>query len=139
MMNSWFKSLTGAMTLTSIAFLAGLAQLILVVRFLPLEYAGFLPDNQPGQVALGMLPLLAMYGGWVWALLAAARSSRGGLIAALIYSVVMALAGLGNVLVFCGGPCAAWPVGDIIQWANLITGLVASAAIGLQLWRGRAC
>lgn len=136
-MNSWVKSLTGPITLSSIAFLAGLAQLMLFVRFLPLEYAGFLPEDQPGQVALGMLPLLAVYGGWVWALLAAARGSRGGLVAALMYGVVMALAGLGNVLVFCGGPCAAWPVGDIIQWANVTSGLVASVAIGAQLWRGR--
>jgi hypothetical protein len=137
-MNSWIKSLTGSMTLSSIAFLAGLAQLMLFVRFLPLEYAGFLPVDQPGQVALGMLPLLAVYGGWLWALLAAARGSRWGLIGALIYSLVMALAGLGNVLVFCGGPCAASPVGDIIQWANLISGMVCSAAIGLQLWQGHA-
>jgi hypothetical protein len=137
MMNSWVKSLTGTVTLSSIAFLAGLAQLMLFVRFLPLEYAGFLPVDQPGQVALGMLPLLAVYGGWVWALLAAARGSWWGLIAALIYSVVMALAALGNVLVFCGGPCAAQPVGDIIQWATVTTGLVASVAIGVRLRQGR--
>jgi len=59
-MNSWVKSQTGTVTLSSIAFLAGLAQLMLFVRFLPLEYAGFLPQDQPGQVALGMLPLLAV-------------------------------------------------------------------------------
>jgi len=77
MMNTWVKSLTGTMTLSSIAFLAGLAQRMLVVRFLPLEYAGVLPRDQPGQVALGMPPLLAVYGGWVWALLAAARQPMG--------------------------------------------------------------
>ena len=78
-MNTWFTSLRGALTLSSFAFLAGLAKLMLVARFLPLDFSGFLPDDQPGQVALEMLSLLAVYGGWVWALLAATRGSRRGL------------------------------------------------------------
>jgi hypothetical protein len=139
-MNTWFTSPRGALTLSAIAFVGGLAQLILIVGFVS-QFARFVREDQPGQVALVILFFLGFYGGWVWALMAAARGSRGGLIGALIFSLVLALLwSLPNIVVFCpaapfGSGCAAWPVGDIIQWAGLVVGLAASAALGLQLRR----
>jgi hypothetical protein len=139
-MGAWFTSVRGALTLAAIAFLGGLAQVILIVGFVS-EFARFVRQDQPGQLALVILVFLGYFGGWVWALLAAARGSRSGLIGALIFSLVLALLwSLPNIVVFCpaapfGSGCAAWPVGDILQWAGLVVGLAASAALGLQLRR----
>ena len=141
-MRTWILSLNGAITLSVIAFLTGLARLMLDMRFVS-EFADFM-GNQPGQVALVMLIFMAFFGGWVWALLAAVRGSRGGLIGALVCSLLLALGeGLTTVLVFCPTPCrTVSPLGDIIIWANLISGLAAAAALGLQLrqtrWREAA-
>lgn len=136
-MRTWFVSLNGAITLSVIAFLTGLARLMLDARFVS-EFANFMGDR-PGQVALVMLVFIAFFGGWVWALLAAVRGGRGGLIGALVCSLLLALGeGLTTVLVFCPTPCpTVSPLGDIIIWANLISGLVASVALGLQLRQAR--
>jgi len=136
-MRTWFTSLNAAIALSVIAFLTGLARLMLDARFVS-EFADFMGD-QPGQVALVMLVFIAFFGGWVWALLAAVRGGRGGLIGALVCSLLLALGeGLTTVLVFCPTPCpTVSPLGDIIIWANLISGLVAAAALGLQLRQTR--
>lgn len=131
-MKTWFMSLNGAIALSVIAFLTGLARLMLDVRFVA-EFANFM-GNQPGQVALVMLVFIIFFGGWLWALLALVRGSRGGLIGALVCSLLLAFGdGLTTVLVFCPTPCPTIsPLGDIIIWANLISGLVAAVALGLQ-------
>jgi hypothetical protein len=136
-MRSWLMSLNAAIALSVIAFLTGLARLILDVRFVS-EFANFMGD-QPGQVALVMLVFIAFFGGWVWALLVAVRGGRGGLIGALVCSLLLALGwGLATVLVLCPTPCpTVSPLGDIIIWANLIFGLVAAVALGLQLRQTR--
>jgi len=132
-MRSWFMSRNGAITLSVIAFLTGLARLMLDARFVS-EFADFMGD-QPGQVALVMLVFIAFYGGWIWALLVAVRGGRGGLIGALVFSLLLALGwGVTTVLVFCPTPCpTVSPLGDIIIWANLISGLAAAVALGRQL------
>ncbi len=136
-MSTRFMSLNGAIALSVIAFLTGLARLLLDARFVP-EFADFMGD-QPGQVALVMLVFIVFFGGWVWTLLAAVRGSRGGLVGALVFSLLLALGwGLSTVLVLCPTPCPTLsPLGDIIIWANLISGLVASIALGLQLVNAR--
>ncbi len=136
-MRSWFMSLNGAITLSVIAFLTGLARLMLDVGFVS-EFANFMGDR-PGQVALVMLVFIAFFGGWVWALLAAVRGGRGGLIGALVCSLLLALGwGLTTVLILCPTPCpTVSPLGDIIIWANLISGLAAAVALGLQLRQAR--
>jgi len=136
-MRTWLVSLNAAIALSVIAFVTGLARLMLDARFVS-EFADFM-GNQPGQVALVMLGYIAFFGGWVWALLAAVRGSRGGLIGALICSLLLAVGeGLTTVLVFCPTPCpTVSPLGDIIIWANLIFGLAAAFALGLQLRQPR--
>jgi len=136
-MSTWFMSRNGAITLSVVAFLTGLARLMLDARFVS-EFANFMGD-QPGQVAMVMLVYIVFFGGWIWALLAAVRGGRGGLIGALVFSLLLALGeGLTALLVFCPTPCPTIsPLGDIIIWANLISGLVAAAALGLQLRQQR--
>src|SRR5258708_39464811 len=91
-------SLNVAFLLSSVAFLTGIARLILDVRFVP-EVFNAMPENQPGQVALVIVLFVAFFGGWLWALLSSARASRRGLIALLIFDLLMAVSwGLSNLV-----------------------------------------
>jgi hypothetical protein len=138
MMKTSLLSFKVAILLSSIAFLTGIARLIIDVRFVP-EVFNAMPENQPGQVALVMALFVALFGGWLWALLAATRDSRRGLIALLIFNLLMAVAwGLSTLVAFCPTPCAvAWPLTDIVIWLNVIVGLIAAMAVVLY-WRSAA-
>lgn len=134
-MRAWLMSLNGAITLSFIAYVTGLALLLLVATY-DADFKNFIGErDQPGRVGLMMLLFMGIYGGWVWALLAAVGGSRVGLIVALILGLLIALGwSLQVILFFCPTPCpTGWPVGDIIVWSNLIFALLASAALGLQL------
>lgn len=95
-------------------------------------------QDQPATVALIVVWTMALFGGWIWALLVAARGGRGGLIAALILSLLSGILGALALLFLCPDGCAVWPLGSILVWAEMITGLAASLALGLQLRRKRA-
>ncbi len=128
-MKAWFTSLNGAVTLSVIALLTFVARAAGIDAML-LD----MTKDQAIEVALLMLWTMTLLGVWIWALLAAVRGRRGGVLAALIFSLLSALLSGLALLVFCAGKgCAAWPVGNIIIWAELITGLAASIALGLQL------
>lgn len=132
-MKKWFMSLNGAITLAVLALLTLLAYSFLFALFVASDEMG-IREDEPVTVALFMLWTMAVFGGWVWALLASVRGSRSGMIVALIFSLLSAFLGGFTLLVFCAGKgCAAWPVGNIIVWAGLVTGLVATVALGLQL------
>ncbi len=128
---TWFTSLNGAITLSIFAFLTMMARItFLDAMFVP-EIRIMLPEDRPASIVLMMLVYMVFVGGWVWSLLAATRGSRTGLIVSLIYCLFVALGGgLLTLLFLCP---AAWPVGNLIVWANLISGLVASFALGIQL------
>jgi hypothetical protein len=132
-MLAWFTSLNGAITLSIFAFLTMMARItFLDAMFVP-EFRNMLPEDRPAGIGLMMLVYTVFVGGWVWSLLATARSSRTGLIVSLIYCLFVALGGgLLTLLVFCPAGCAAWPVGNLIVWGNLISGLAASFALGIQ-------
>jgi hypothetical protein len=123
-----------AILLSSVAFLTGIARLILDVRFVP-EVFNAMPENQPSQAALVMVLFVALFGGWLWALLSATRNNRSGLIALLIFDLLMALGwGLSTVVAFCPTPCAvAWPLTDVVTWSNMIVGLLAALTVVLSL------
>jgi hypothetical protein len=129
-----FLSLNVTILLSGIAFLTGVARLILEVRFVT-EIVSAMPENKPGQVALVMLPIVMFFGGWLWALLAASRNNRAGLIAVLIFNLLLTFAwGLATAVAFCPTPCATVaPLTDIITWSNVIIGLIAAIAVGLYL------
>jgi hypothetical protein len=135
-MLAWLMSLNSAITFSIIAFLTMMARItFLDAMFVP-EFRDMLPEKRPASIALIMLVYMVFVGGWVWSLLAAARGSRIGLIVSLAYCLFVALGGgLLTLLVFCPAGCAAWPVGNLIVWANLISGLVASFALGIQFRR----
>ena len=132
------NSLKAALVLSVIGFLTGIARLILDVRFVP-DFVDMMPEDQPGQVAVGMLIFIAVFGVWLWVLLAAARESRRGLIALLLVNLVLVFAwGFATATAFCPMPCpVASPLTDIVTWANMIVGLAASAVAGFALVKSR--
>jgi uncharacterized membrane protein (DUF4010 family) len=136
-MNTRLLSLNGAVALSVIALLAVLARFTFLDALFVAEFRSGFSEDQPGPIAQSMLVYMALFGTWIWALLAATRGSRAGLITGLIFSLLLAFAfGLMTILVFCRpAGCAAWPVGNIIVWVALISGLAASIGLGLQLRR----
>lgn len=136
-MKNWFMSLNGAITLSVISLLAILARITFLDALFVSEFRRGFSADQPGPIALNMLGYMVFFGGWIWALLAATRGSRAGMIVALIFSLLLAFGGgLLTLLVFCGSAgCAVWPVGNIIVWVALIVGLAASIALGRQVWQ----
>jgi hypothetical protein len=128
------KSLDIAIILSGIAFITGVTRLILEVRFVP-EIVSAMPEDQPGQTAVLVFVFVLFFGGWLWSLVATVRSRRAGLIALLIFNLLLSLPwGLGTVVVFCPTPCdVAWPLTDVVAWSNVIAGLIAAVAIGFYL------
>jgi hypothetical protein len=133
-LNATSRSLNTTIVLSVLAFLTGIARLILDVRFVP-EVFSALPEDQPGQTALVILLFVVLDGGWLWALITAARSSRRGLIALLILNLILGFGwGLGTLVAFCPIPCqVAKPLTDMVTLSNVIVGLAAALAIGLYL------
>lgn len=136
-MKNRFTFLDGAITLSVLALLTLLARTIGLDAMFVLPGEMGVRQDQPATVALIVLWTMALFGGWIWALLVATRGSRGGLIAALVFSLLSGILGAFTLLVLCSGGCAVWPLGSILVWAELITGLAASLALGLQLRRKR--
>ena len=137
-MRNWLLSLNGAVTLGIIAFLTLMARLTFMDALYVPEFRLLLPENQPATLTLAMVVYMLLVGLWVWALLTSSRGSRAGLIASLLFSLLTAFGGgLLTLTALCPNGCAAPPVGDGIVWANLISGLVASLALGYQLTRTR--
>lgn len=134
-MKTWFTSLNGAITLSVIALLTFIGRTFLDYRYV---YDQFFP--RPGQAAVSILINMALFGGWIWALLAASRGSQGGLIATLIFNLLLLFGvAVGTLVAYCPSPCpTAWPLMEIANWANLITGLIAAVAVGLRLRAYRA-
>jgi hypothetical protein len=137
-MNNLHITLTSVMLLSGIAFLTGIARLMLDMRFVP-EVMNAMPETQPLQTGGVMLFFIVIFAGWLWALLAANRNSRGGLWTLLMFNLVIVLIwGLSTLLVFCPTPCwVAAPLTDIVTWANVIVGLLATIATGLYLNSGQ--
>jgi hypothetical protein len=133
-MKTWVVSLNGAVALTIVAFATLIARVTFLDALYVPEFRVMFPENQPAGIAVMIVIFMVFIGVWVWSLLAASRGSRGGLTVVLLYSLFTALGGgLITLTAFCPTGCAAPPVGDAIVWANLIVGLAASFALGLQL------
>ena len=132
-MLAWFTSLNGAIRFSIFAFLTMMARITFLDVMFVAEFRSMVPEDRPVSIALMMLWYMIFIGGWVWSLLSAARGTRTGVMVALIYSLFVALDGLLSLLFFCSDRCAAWPVGNLIVWLNLISGVVASLTLGIQL------
>ena len=129
-MKTWFTSLNGAITLSAIALLVFMGRTFVDFQFVFNSFAA-----TPGMAALTTVVYMALFGGWLWGLLAAVHGSRRGLIAALVFGLLLpVLTGIGTLLAFCPSPCrTAGGLMEIANWLNLVTGAIAAVAIGLHL------
>jgi hypothetical protein len=135
-MRNWFLSLNGAITLSVIALLTFLGR-----GFMDWRYEYPLQDPAGAWDIPGALVYMALSGGWIWGLLAAARGSRRGLIAILILALVLNVAlALATYFFFCPPwtDCEGWPNAWLWNWANLIAGLLAVVAVAFQLRRNQS-
>lgn len=135
-MRSGSVSRNAAVALGILALLTLLARLTFLDALYVPEFRAILPENQPVTIALMMLVYMVLVGCWIWSLLAAAQGSRVGAITSLLFSLLTAFGGgFFTLTTLCPAGCAAPPAGNVIVWANLVTGLAASAALIFQLAR----
>ena len=86
---------------------------------------------------LATLVNLAIFGGWIYALYAAAsRFSRSAMIANLFFNALLLIFGASTVITLCPSPCPiGWPVGEIIIWSNILIGIPAVVLAALAAFR----
>lgn len=133
-MKGWFTSRDGAFTLAVMALLAQLWWAFVDFQY---QYASLL--TSVGAVLLASLLYTALFAGWARALLGVMRGSRGALVAALIFNLLFLLViPVGGLVAYCPSPCQElWPLMELANWLNLVLGLLATAALALQLRRKR--
>jgi len=130
-MRNWLTSLNGAITLSLIALLTFLGR-----GFLDWRYEYPLQDPTGSWDTTLAFVYMVLAGLWIWSLLATARGRRGGLIVSLILALLLDVAlALATYFIFCPPwtGCQGWPNAWFWNWANLITGLLASAVILIRL------
>jgi len=135
-MKNWFTSLNGAITLSVTALLAEVWRGFLDAMFV------FPTDiGEEGFMHLSALIYTFLFAGWAWSLVAAARGSRRGLIATFVINgLVWLMIPVSTLLFYCPVDClaeAGWIFG-LANTLNLLFGLLAAIALGLQIWRGDA-
>ncbi len=127
----WLSSLNGTITLSVIALMSIVGRSFLDARYVLTED---MPNAGKGAIAGWALFVMVLVGGWVWALVAAAQGSRGGLIAALALALFTGLlAGAASLIAFRPIMPSAKPLGDIAIWSNLVFGLLAALSVWLRL------
>ncbi len=139
-MKTWFSSLSTAIMLSAIALLTELWRAWLDMLF---EYpSGTVHVEIDGASTLAVtLIYTAIFAGWAYSLHAATRSSRGALIATLVFNILIWLAmPVGWSAFYCTGDCSARAgiLYNIANWLNLIFGLLAVVALTWQLRPNKA-
>jgi len=124
----WFQSSNGVVLLSFLALLSLLFRSYTDTAYiLPGDYSGFGTNFS----ILWFFGYTAILGGWIWALVAAGKDSRGGLVTLLVYSIIVALVfGTISLLVF-----VSYPLEILIYGSNLLFGSIAFVSI---LFRVRA-
>jgi hypothetical protein len=123
-----------AIVFSYIALLAALAR-----TFLDYQYVysglGFNAMTSGGATLIN----LAMFGGWMYALLTSTRSSRRGMAVNLAFNALMLVFGVSTVVSLCPSPCpTGWPVGEITIWANVLTSILAVVLATMAVFRPAA-
>jgi hypothetical protein len=124
-------SLNGAITLSVIGLLTWLGRL-----FLDWAY-----EINGDDLTTLSLVFVAFVGGWIWAMLAAIRGSRRGLIACLIFALFLDVGfALAMYLFWCPPGCGGFPNSGLWlwTWAHLISGLLAAITLVFQLRQNKA-
>ena len=132
-MKTWFTSRDGAIVLSAIALLSEVWRGFLDAMFVFPNDIG--EENYMHLAALIYVFLFAL---WAWSLLAAARGSRRGLFGAFVINLLIWLIiPISTLLFYCPVDClaeAGW-IFSLANTLNLLFGLLAAVALGLQLLR----
>lgn len=122
----WFRSSNGVVSLSFLALLSLLFRSYMDTAYiLPGDYSGFGTNFS----ILWFFGYTAILGGWIWALVAAGKDSRGGLITLLVYSMVVSLGfGAVSLLTF-----VSYPVEILIFGSNILFGFIAFVSILFRL------
>lgn len=123
------RSPAGCIALSYVALVTLLVRSYTDTRYILVEDFG---DLGPGFVGIWITGYAALIGGWVWALLRAATADgRGAWTALLGFGLLTGLGfGAASLLAY-----ADLRVELLVYGANMIMGIAASAASGLQLRR----
>jgi hypothetical protein len=132
-MKTWFTSLHGALTLSVIALLTEAWRSFLDAMFV-------LPNDigDEGLLNLAAVVFTLLFAGWTWSLIVAGRGRRSGLIATFILNALVLLAiPVSWLFFYCPAACRAEAgIFNLANTLNLIFGLLAAIALGLQLRQG---
>jgi len=130
-MQSSHSMRTAALILSAAALLSFLARTFIDYRFVYAEL-GF----DVRTVGFSILIHLALFAGWIWALVAASHARRRGTYVLLGYNVLVVAFGLYTMTAFCPSPCkTGWPVGEITIWSNLLIGVAAALLAAMSVIR----
>lgn len=127
------KRSTTVVALSTLSLLLMLERVFVDFRYVALEMEpldAIMPFTAPYMVIAFLL-----FGGWIWALLASLRGARVALMALVGFSLLNLVFGLSTVAVLCPTPCqTAWPIADILVYAQLLVSPVAMVSAALA-WR----
>jgi hypothetical protein len=133
-MKNLFTSLNTAITLSVIALLTEVWRGFLDAMFVfPVDI------GDESLMQLAALAFTLIFAAWAWSLILASRGSRRGLIAAFVINALILLAiPVSWLFFYCPADCRA-EVGifNLANTLNLIFGLLAALALGLQFRRGQ--
>ena len=131
-MKNLIFSPNGAIVLSLLALLSNMWRGFLDAMYvLPHEY------GQEAVLQLAAIIFTVLFSGWAWALFAAWRGSRTGLIAASAINALVLLAiPIGWLLFYCPAECRAEAgVFNLANTLNLVFGLLAAVALAIQFRR----
>jgi len=131
-MKTWITSLSGAITLTTIALLTEVWRGFLdAMLTYPIDF------NDKTIMNIVAVVYTLIFAAWTWSLVVAKRGSRGGLLTVFVLNGLILLAiPVSALLFYCTGDCRANAgVFNLADTLNLIFGLVAAIALGVQLRR----
>jgi hypothetical protein len=131
-MKNWFMQFNTAITLSAIALLTELWRGFLDAMFVfPVDI------GDRNLMELSALIFTLLFAAWAWFLIAAARGSRRGLIATFVLNgIVWLVIPVSWLFFYCPAECRAQAgVFNLANTLNLVFGLLAAVALGLQIRR----
>lgn len=130
------RSSRAVVLLCTLSLLVMLERIFLDFRYVALEMESaqaYMPFTAPYMVCAFLL-----IGGWIWALLAASKGSRGALVALVAFSALNLFFALSTMAILCPLPCqTASPITDVLVIAEVIISVAAMLSAGLAWWSGR--
>ena len=131
------KTTKTTVVLSSLSLLLILERILLDFRYVAVEMEASL-DYMPFTLPY-MVFAFVIIGGWIWALLAVVKGSRGSLIGLVAFNALNLFFSVSTMTTLCPLPCGtAWPVTDILVILQLVISIAAILSAGGLLWDGRS-